>query len=244
MSGGFGRGKIIDDGSYFPESHFDWINNGTRGNRNENGSMRGSHRNNFSSGSTFDEYSRNNRENRMEHFTDSDFSSPFDTGGCVGNNRGTRTFMRGGRESTFSSNRKDGDRYSFDRENDFSSGFSAERRGGFSSGYGVIEVVVSILSEVILTMTEMKALLSVTTSTTSFQVDGGAAVVTALITAEIMIVLEILVAKQIMKKLFPILGVLIVASIVKEKQDLVVLTSAVIGVIGEGMIEETGIYRI
>lgn len=136
MSGGFGRGKIIDDGSYFPESHFDWINNGTRGNRNENGSMRGSHRNNFSSGSTFDEYSRNNRENRMEHFTDSDFSSPFDTGGCVGNNRGTRTFMRGGRESTFSSNRKDGDRYSFDRENDFSSGFSAERRGGFSSGYG------------------------------------------------------------------------------------------------------------
>ncbi|VDN93946.1 unnamed protein product [Brugia pahangi] len=129
MSGGFGRG--LNDFCEFLK-----INNGTRGNRNENGSMRGSHRNNFSSRSTFDEYNRNNRENRMEHFTGSDFSSPFDTGGCVGNNRGTRTFMRGGRESTFSSNRKDGDRYSFDRENDFSSGFSAERRGGFSSGYG------------------------------------------------------------------------------------------------------------
>ncbi|EJW83749.1 hypothetical protein WUBG_05340 [Wuchereria bancrofti] len=115
MSGGFGRGKIIDDSSYFPESRFNWVENGTRGNRNESGSMRGSHRNNFSN---------------------SDFSSPSDTGDCVGNNRGSRTFTRGGRESGFSSNRKDDDRYSFDRENDFSSGFSAGRRGGFSSGYG------------------------------------------------------------------------------------------------------------
>ncbi|VBB28750.1 unnamed protein product [Acanthocheilonema viteae] len=119
MSGGFGRGKIIEqraDSSYFSGSHFARVDDSVEENRNRNNDR----------GNSF----------AVRRGNSSSFSSAFSDEGDVGS-RGGRVFARGSHGGRFSGDHmNDNNRNSCDRGSEFSSGFSTERRGGFSSGYG------------------------------------------------------------------------------------------------------------
>ncbi|KAM3716325.1 putative ATP-dependent RNA helicase [Dirofilaria immitis] len=158
MSGGFGRGRIIQqevDDSYISQSHITRVNNSNERSRNGNNDTRNSFaigKRGSSFGSRmefFPDFNRDsngqgtngrisgrsrdddNEEGRFGR--DSDVLSTFND---VGNRRG-RIFTRGGRGSAFFGGRMDDNKYSSNHEasNEFSSGFSTERPGEFSSGY-------------------------------------------------------------------------------------------------------------